>query len=151
MGHASSSVDGFCTKPQMDQPSVMLLCTEEVTATRTLFISTQIWPQRLCRKRSRLPNWNITQQTRFGGIQRVHFLKRILPFASEVCPSHFSRQVHNWLNNRLLDTWIGRGNPTAWPSRSPDLNTRHLFLWVCIKVFILRKNMIVTTWPDEIW
>jgi hypothetical protein len=37
-------------------------------------------------------------------------------------PAHFSRAVRDVLNNTYHDRWIGRGGPTAWPPRSPDLN-----------------------------
>jgi hypothetical protein len=36
-------------------------------------------------------------------------------------PAHFSRAVRDVLNNTYHDPWIGRGGPTAWPPRSPDL------------------------------
>ena len=31
------------------------------------------------------------------------------------------------------DAWIGRGGPTAWPARSPDITPRDFFLWGYVK------------------
>jgi hypothetical protein len=42
---------------------------------------------------------------------------------------HFSRAVRDVLNNTYHDPWIGRGGPTAWPPRSPDLNPLDCYLW----------------------
>jgi hypothetical protein len=44
-------------------------------------------------------------------------------------PAHFSRAVRDVLNNTYHDRWIGRGGPTAWPTRSPDLNHLNFYLW----------------------
>jgi hypothetical protein len=34
---------------------------------------------------------------------------------------HFCHQVRNHLNREMVGKWIGRGEPIAWPPRSPDL------------------------------
>jgi hypothetical protein len=44
-------------------------------------------------------------------------------------PAHFSRAVRDVLNNTYYDRRIGRGGPTAWPPRSPDLNPLDCYLW----------------------
>jgi hypothetical protein len=36
--------------------------------------------------------------------------------------SGFSRAVRDVLSNSYHDRWTGRGGPTAWPPRSPDMN-----------------------------
>jgi hypothetical protein len=43
--------------------------------------------------------------------------------------SGFSRAVRDVLSNSYHDRWIGRGGPTAWPPRSPDLNPLDFYLW----------------------
>jgi hypothetical protein len=43
-------------------------------------------------------------------------------------PAHFSRVVRNVLNNTSYDRWIGRGGPTVWPPRSPDLDPLDSYL-----------------------
>jgi hypothetical protein len=37
------------------------------------------------------------------------------------------------LNWKFPSQWIGRGGPTAWPPRSPDLNPQDFCLWGNIK------------------
>jgi hypothetical protein len=37
-------------------------------------------------------------------------------------PAYVSRAVRNVLSITYRDHWIGRGEPTAWPPRSSDLN-----------------------------
>jgi hypothetical protein len=44
-------------------------------------------------------------------------------------PTYFSRAVRDVLNNTYHDRWIGKGGPTAWPPRSPDLNSLDSYLW----------------------
>jgi hypothetical protein len=44
-------------------------------------------------------------------------------------PTIFSRDVGDDLNNSYHDQWIGRGGPTAWPSRSSDFNPLDIYLW----------------------
>jgi hypothetical protein len=43
-------------------------------------------------------------------------------------PTHFSRAVRDVLNNTYHDRWVGRGEPTAWPPRPPDLNPLDFYL-----------------------
>ena len=33
------------------------------------------------------------------------------------------------LDEEFADRWIGRGGPTAWPPRSPDVTPCDFFLW----------------------
>ncbi|KAJ4437533.1 hypothetical protein ANN_17678 [Periplaneta americana] len=44
--------------------------------------------------------------------------------------------VHVWLmlwSNKFSGRWIGRGGPTSWPPRSPDLTPLYFFLWRFLK------------------
>lgn len=43
-------------------------------------------------------------------------------------PAHFSLEVREFLNNTFPNRWVGRGEPVAWPPRSPDLNPCDFFL-----------------------
>jgi hypothetical protein len=43
-------------------------------------------------------------------------------------PAHFSRAVRDVLRNTCHDRGIGRGGPTGWPPRSPDLNALDFYL-----------------------
>jgi hypothetical protein len=46
----------------------------------------------------------------------------------------FSRAVRDVLNNAYYDRWIGRGGPTAWPPRSPDLSPLDFYPWGTPKI-----------------
>ena len=53
-------------------------------------------------------------------------------------PSHFHQHVREFLNQHLLQRWIGRGTDDdqmllAWPPRSPDTTACDFFLWGYIK------------------
>ena len=41
--------------------------------------------------------------------------------------------VRAHLDEVVLNRWIGRGGPTSWPARSPDLTPLDFFLWGAIK------------------
>lgn len=68
----------------------------------------------------------------FNGASYLHLLNRfflsMLPnlsqdtiFQQDGAPPHYSREVRDLLDEKLPDSWIGRGGPTNWPPRSPDL------------------------------
>lgn len=44
-------------------------------------------------------------------------------------PAHFSLAVREHLHQTFGERWIGRGGPTSWPPRSPDLTPVDFFLW----------------------
>ena len=46
---------------------------------------------------------------------------------------HFGNAVRGHLTATFGARWIGRGGPTAWPTRSPDLTCLDLFLWGYMK------------------
>lgn len=48
-------------------------------------------------------------------------------------PPHYCVGVRNYLNNEFGVRWIGRGGPTAWPPRSPDLTKMDFFMWGYVK------------------
>ena len=43
------------------------------------------------------------------------------------------QQHKGMLNYVFLDGWIGRGGPTSWPPRSPDVTPLDFFLWGYVK------------------
>jgi hypothetical protein len=51
-------------------------------------------------------------------------------------PAHFSRVVRGVLNNVYHVQWVGRGGPTTWPPRSPDLSPLVLYLWGHVKTLV---------------
>jgi hypothetical protein len=51
-------------------------------------------------------------------------------------PAHFSLALRDFLSNTYYDRLIGRGEPTAWPPRSPDLNPLGFYLWGHLETFV---------------
>ena len=42
-------------------------------------------------------------------------------------------EVRDALDRQFPERWIGRGGPTPWPARSPDLTPLDFFFWGFIK------------------
>ena len=57
-------------------------------------------------------------------------------FQHDGAPTHFSRNVRNYLDAAYGLHWIGRGGPVLWPSRSPDLTCLDFFFWGHIKSMV---------------
>ena len=53
----------------------------------------------------------------------------IVWFQQDGASSHFAKDVRARLNDQFGACWIGRGGPTPWPSRSPDLSAPDYWLW----------------------
>jgi hypothetical protein len=71
----------------------------------------------------------------------LHDLPKLLEFVRERmwynhdgAPAHFSRAVRDVFNNTHHNRWIGRGGPTAWPPRLPDLNPLDFYLCGYLKL-----------------
>ncbi|KAJ4425580.1 hypothetical protein ANN_27775 [Periplaneta americana] len=47
--------------------------------------------------------------------------------------AHFSRRARRVINQLFFLWWIGRGEPLAWPPRSPNFAPNDFFLWERIK------------------
>ena len=62
-------------------------------------------------------------------------LERIpdLIYQQDGAPPHWSLDVRAYLDDVFQDAWIGRGGPTAWPARSPDITPLDFFLWGYVK------------------
>lgn len=84
------------------------------------------------------------------------FLEQVLPgllenipnqdriwFQHDGAPAHFSRRPRDILNARYPNAWIGRGGPTHWPPRSPDLTPLDFHLWGYM------KNLVYETVVDS--
>jgi hypothetical protein len=54
----------------------------------------------------------------------------------DCAPAHLSRAVRGVLSNTYHDRCIGRGGPTAWPPRSPDLNPLDFYLWGRLEILV---------------
>ncbi|KAJ4434007.1 hypothetical protein ANN_16326 [Periplaneta americana] len=72
---------------------------------------------------------HVLEDTPLINRQHIHFLH-------DGAPAHFSRTARRYLDRRFPDRWIGRGDPIAWPPRSPDLNPLDLYLWGHLKSLV---------------
>lgn len=59
--------------------------------------------------------------------------RQSIVYQHDGAPAHYSRNVREILNRRFPNKWIGRGGPTSWPPRSPDLNPIDFWLWGYLK------------------
>lgn len=59
-------------------------------------------------------------------------------FQQDGAPPHYALHVTDHLNECFPQRWIGRGGPTAWPPRSPDLTPLDFFFWGYIKDIVYK-------------
>ena len=61
-------------------------------------------------------------------------------FQHDGAPTHFSREVRNFLNFRFPGRWIGRGGPNNWPARSPNLRPLDYYVrgWMKEQVYSVK-------------
>jgi hypothetical protein len=69
--------------------------------------------------------------------------RRNILYQHDGAPAHYSRIVRDILNLQFPNRWIGRGGPTAWPPRSPDLNPIDFWVWGYL------KNAVYSTVPTN--
>jgi hypothetical protein len=60
-------------------------------------------------------------------------VRQSLWFQHDGAPAHYEEDVRQWLNATYPGRWIGRGGPTAWPPRSPDITPMYFLLWGHLK------------------
>jgi len=51
------------------------------------------------------------------------------------------RDVTTFLDETFPGRWVGRGGPTTWPPRSPDLTPLNFFAWGFIKDVVYRRKV----------
>ena len=89
--------------------------------------------------------------------------------SQDSAPPHFHRDVTTFLDETFPGRWVGRGDPTAWSPRSPDLTPLHFFAWGFIKdavysrkvrdvadlrqriieaVELITPHMLINTWQE---
>lgn len=88
---------------------------------------------------------------RLNGARYLHFLQQYLNelledvplhirasmwFMHDGAPPHFDRLVRQHLTAVFGQQWIGRGGPSPWPARSPDLNPLDFFFWGYLKELV---------------
>lgn len=57
-------------------------------------------------------------------------------FMHDGAPPHFSITARRYLNRKFPNHWVGRGGPTPWPPRSPDLNAMDYYFWGHLKQIV---------------
>jgi hypothetical protein len=57
-------------------------------------------------------------------------------FQQDGAPFHVHGRMTQFLKNRLPGRWIGRGGPTVWSHRSPNLTPINLFLGRYVKIIL---------------
>ncbi|GBM71854.1 hypothetical protein AVEN_229352-1 [Araneus ventricosus] len=57
-------------------------------------------------------------------------------FQHDGAPTHFSLDVRSALDAKFPRRWIGRGGPTHWLARSPDLSCLDFFVWGYLKSLV---------------
>ena len=60
------------------------------------------------------------------------------------CPASLPQRCYHISDETFPGRWVGRGGPTAWPPRSPDLTPLEFFVWGFIKDFYIGEKF-------EIW
>lgn len=68
---------------------------------------------------------------------------KISDFQQDGAPAVRPFNVGLYLNTKLLQHWIGRGGPIAWPARSRDSILLDISMWVFVrsKPFLFRYNL----------
>jgi len=51
------------------------------------------------------------------------------------------RDVTTFVDETFPGRWVGRGGPTAWPPRSPNLTPLDFFAWVFITDIVYRRKV----------
>jgi hypothetical protein len=60
----------------------------------------------------------------------------MLILQQDSAPPHYYNFVTDFLNETVPDRCIGRGVPTVWALRFPDLTPMGFFLWGCDKYLV---------------
>jgi hypothetical protein len=61
--------------------------------------------------------------------------------------SHFHKEVSDFFNIKIPETWITWGETIIWPPRSPDLTAFDFFL--CVRQGCCVSPTVVTTLPEH--
>ena len=70
---------------------------------------------------------NYLECLRTFAIPQIRQIPNVDEFQQDGAPPHWSLNVRDYLDATFPDAWIGRGGPTAWPARSPDITPLDFF------------------------
>ena len=81
-------------------------------------------------------------RSRFNSIiERLEIeIRRNLIYQQDGVPSHFSREVSNFLNENY-QYLIGCNGRISWPPRSPDLSPLDFYLWGRVKSMVYSSDI----------
>ena len=68
-------------------------------------------------------------------------LRSRLVFQQDGAPPHFRITVRAYLEENFGERWIGRGGPTSWPPRSPDLTPLNFYAWGYMKDNVYQEKI----------
>jgi hypothetical protein len=80
-----------------------------------------------------------TYQTRKMSIStrvRKHLIRELHLKECMMVLRHILAMLCEMFSITYHDGWTGRGGPTAWPPRSPDLNPLNVYLWGHLKTLV---------------
>lgn len=77
--------------------------------------------------------WSYLDMLELYAVPQLQELQPEIIFQQDGAPPHWARCVRDFLNATFPERWIGRGGPTKWPPRSPDLTPLDFFLWGFVK------------------
>ena len=90
---------------------------------------------------------NYLECLRTFAIPQIRQIPNVDEFQQDGAPPHWSLNVRDYLDATFPDAWIGRGGPTAWPARSPDITPLDFFCGVTSRTESIRLlSMTWTTW-----
>ena len=77
-----------------------------------------------------------------GLLEDIPLLKRSqIYFQHDGAPPHYTRHLRDYLNEFCPNCWLGRGGPSAWPPRSPDLTPLDYYLWGHMKTLVYETKV----------
>jgi hypothetical protein len=57
----------------------------------------------------------------------------LIHFQQDGAPTHYHRELRQFLDDQLPGRWSRRAGPIPWPPKSPDLKPLEFFLWGYVK------------------
>ena len=72
---------------------------------------------------------------------KINDLQPTIIFQQDGALIHWGLLVRGFLNQTLLDRWIGWGGPIPWLPRSPDITPLDFLLWDYVKDIVYRTKI----------
>src|SRR5215510_5856176 len=72
--------------------------------------------------------------------QKVFYTRQYISMWAPVVARQISKRFSSFLDQTFPGRWVGRGGPTPWPPRSPDLTPLDIFAWGFIKDVVYSRK-----------